>query len=77
MHTAMAFNLQNTNKQKEKLAISQQSDGTMKYATKSESLTQKIRGSLCSPHDQLLQRYRTDGSMWRTETNILIDAVTD
>lgn len=58
MHSVMAFNLQNTNKQKEsnlKPVISLQSDGTTtKCATKSESLSQKIRGSLCSLYDQLL-----------------------
>lgn len=58
MHLVMASNLQNTNKKKQsnlKPVISLQSGGTMKCARTSESLTQKIRGSVCSPHNQLVQ----------------------
>lgn len=68
----MAFNLQNTNKQKEsnlKPVIILQSDRTMKYAATSESRTQKIR-SLCSPHG-----FMSVGA--KTETSILIDVVID
>lgn len=67
MHMARVSNHQNANKQKDssmKHVISMQSDGSVKCATTSESLTQNIRGSLCSSHDQLLQCHRADGSEW-------------